>query len=125
MMSPWYSSGVVFSTFMIGSSRIGLAFLKASFKAKIAAILNASSFESTSWKRAVDDVDFDVDDLVAGDDAVRDRFFDAIYDRPGCIPSELCRRRSCFRSSMPLPRSFGLDVDDRRDRIDRDRRTAG
>ena len=33
---------------MIGSSKIGFAFLKASFTAKIAAILNAISFESTS-----------------------------------------------------------------------------
>ena len=50
IMSPWYSSGVVTSTFMIGSSRIGLAFFIASLKAKMPAILNASSDESTSWK---------------------------------------------------------------------------
>ena len=49
MMSPWNSSGVMFSTFMIGSRRIGLAFFNASFKEKMAAILKASSFESTSW----------------------------------------------------------------------------
>ena len=48
--SPWYSSGVVTSTFMIGSSRIGLAFFAASLKAKMPAILKASSLESTSWK---------------------------------------------------------------------------
>ena len=49
MMSPWNSSGVIFSTFMIGSRRIGFAFFKASFNEKMAAILNASSLESTSW----------------------------------------------------------------------------
>ena len=49
MRSPWYSSGVVTSTAMIGSSRIGLAFFIASLNAKMPAILNASSDESTSW----------------------------------------------------------------------------
>ena len=50
MMSPWYSSGVTTSTFMIGSRRIGLASFMASLNAKMPAILKAISFESTSWK---------------------------------------------------------------------------
>ena len=68
--SPWYSSGVVTSTPMIGSSRIGLAFFIASLNAKMPAILKASSEESTSWKEPSTMRDDDVDDRVAGDDAV-------------------------------------------------------
>ena len=47
--SPMYSSGIVTSTFMIGSSKTGAAFAIASLKAKDPAMWNAISLESTSW----------------------------------------------------------------------------
>src|SRR5688500_16015918 len=47
--SPIFSSAVSTSTAMIGSSSTGLAARMPSLKAKMAAILNAFSFESTSW----------------------------------------------------------------------------
>src|SRR6266496_3801686 len=47
--SPIFSSAVSTSTAMIGSSSTGLAARMPSLKAKIAAILNAFSFQSTSW----------------------------------------------------------------------------
>jgi hypothetical protein len=49
MMSPMNSSGVVISTFMIGSKSVAPAFAMASFQASEPAILNAISEESTSW----------------------------------------------------------------------------
>ena len=47
--SPMYSSGVVISTAMTGSSSTGPASLAASRQAIEPAILNATSDESTSW----------------------------------------------------------------------------
>ena len=58
IMSPWYSSGVVTSTFMMGSSSMGAAFFIASLNAKMPAILNAISEESTSWKEPKTSVTF-------------------------------------------------------------------
>ena len=49
MTSPMFSSGVMTSTAIIGSSRAGLALRAASLKAIEPAILNAISEESTSW----------------------------------------------------------------------------
>ena len=49
MMSPATSAGVVTSTFMIGSSRIGCASMKTFCRPMDAAIWNAMSDESTSW----------------------------------------------------------------------------
>ena len=49
MTSPIYSSGVVTTTFMIGSVSTGSALRIASLKAIEPAILNAISDESTSW----------------------------------------------------------------------------
>ena len=49
MMSPANSSGTVTSTFMIGSSSVGLACSMAFLKAMRPASLNDNSFESTSW----------------------------------------------------------------------------
>ena len=46
---PMKSSGVSTSTDIIGSSRIGFALRIPSLKPIDAAILNAFSFESTSW----------------------------------------------------------------------------
>ena len=46
--SASHTFGVVTSTFMIGSNKIGFAFFIASLNAKIPAILNAISEESTS-----------------------------------------------------------------------------
>ena len=66
---------------MMGSSRIGPAFLNASLKAKMPAILNASSLESTSWNVPSTTCDFDVNDLIAGIDAALDGFLDAVNDR--------------------------------------------
>ena len=48
MMSPATSAGVVTSTFMIGSSRIGCASMKTFCSPMDAAIWNAMSDESTS-----------------------------------------------------------------------------
>ncbi len=48
--SPINSSGVVTSTFMIGSKRQRSAFLQASWRAIDPAIWKATSEESTSWK---------------------------------------------------------------------------
>src|SRR5206468_3622656 len=56
--SPEYSSGVTTSTFMIGSSSTGLARLKPSLKPIEPAILNAISFESTSWYEPSNSVTF-------------------------------------------------------------------
>ncbi len=47
--SPIYSSGIVTSTFIIGSSNTGFAFFIASLNAIEPAIWNAISLESTSW----------------------------------------------------------------------------
>ena len=47
--SPRYSSGVVTSTAMTGSSSFGFARFIASLKAMEPAILKARSLESTSW----------------------------------------------------------------------------
>ena len=47
--SPMFSSGVVTSTFMSGSSSAGSALRAASLKTIEPAILNAISEESTSW----------------------------------------------------------------------------
>src|SRR5439155_1384120 len=49
MTSPRYSSGVVTSTAIVGSSSRGFARFIASLKAMEPAILNARSLESTSW----------------------------------------------------------------------------
>ena len=49
MTSPMYSSGIVTSTRIIGSSTAGLAFSTASLTAIEPAILKAISDESTSW----------------------------------------------------------------------------
>ena len=49
MTSPMNSSGMITSTFMIGSRITGSAFSKASLTAIEPAILNAISDESTSW----------------------------------------------------------------------------
>ena len=49
MMSPTFSSGMVISTFMIGSSRAGWAFSQAALKPSEPAIWNAMSLESTGW----------------------------------------------------------------------------
>ena len=56
--SPIFSSGVSTSTAMIGSSSTGWARRMPSLKAKIAAILNAFSFESTSWYEPSNSVTF-------------------------------------------------------------------
>src|SRR6266705_968683 len=47
--APWYSSGVHTSSSRMGSSRAGRAFGLTFRKARIPAILNDCSFESTSW----------------------------------------------------------------------------
>ena len=47
--SPIYSSGVLTSTFIIGSNNVAWALLQASWNAFEAANLNANSEESTSW----------------------------------------------------------------------------
>lgn len=49
MTLPWNSIGATISTVMTGSRTTGLALLKASRKAPIAARRKASSFESTAW----------------------------------------------------------------------------
>ena len=49
MTSPMYSSGTTTSTRITGSSSTGCAFFAASLNAIDPAILNAISFESTSW----------------------------------------------------------------------------
>jgi len=49
MMSPMYSSGTTTSTRITGSSSTGPALFAASLNAIDPAILNAISFESTSW----------------------------------------------------------------------------
>ena len=49
MTSPMFSSGVVTSTAIIGSSSAGSALRAASLSAIEPAILNAISDESTSW----------------------------------------------------------------------------
>ena len=49
MTSPATSAGVVTSTFMIGSSRIGWASMNTFCSPIDAAIWNAMSEESTSW----------------------------------------------------------------------------
>ena len=65
---------------MIGSSMMHLAFLSASLTAKMAAILKAFSFESTSWHEPSMMSTWHVDHLVAGDDAVEHGFL----RRPPC-----------------------------------------
>ena len=47
--SPTLSSGTVTSTFMMGSSRVGLAFSSAALNPKEPASLKAISLESTLW----------------------------------------------------------------------------
>ena len=49
MTSPMYSSGVVTTTFMMGSSSVAPALAQASLKAILPQILKAISEESTSW----------------------------------------------------------------------------
>jgi hypothetical protein len=91
---------------MIGSRMIGPAFLTASFSAKMPAILNASSFESTSWNEPSVTCDLDVDDLIAGIHAALDGFFDAVDDRRDVF----LRNRAAddlVLDSTPLPFSFG------------------
>ena len=108
--SPWYSSGVVTSTPMMGSSRIGFAFFIASLNAKMPAILNASSDESTSWNDAVDDPHDDVDDRVPGDDAV----VRALHDPVDRRLDELLRDAPAHRlvedlDALALPIRLELD----------------
>eukprot|EP01139_Manchomonas_bermudensis_P004031 Amastigsp_a16226_7.p2 type:complete len:109 gc:universal Amastigsp_a16226_7:580-254(-) len=56
--SPMYSSGVSTSTAIIGSSNTGSALRIPSLKPIEAAILNAFSFESTSWYEPSNNVTF-------------------------------------------------------------------
>ena len=109
---------------MIGSSRIGLAFLNASLRAKMPAILNANSLESTSWNEPSTICDFDIDHLVAGIDAALDGFFDAVDDRRDVF----LRNRAAddlvldFDAFAAFVR---LDLDAAHGRIDRDHRIGG
>ena len=55
-----------------------MALRQPSLKPNEAAILNAFSFESTSWYEPKVQRDLDVDDRVAGQHAVGQRFLDAL-----------------------------------------------
>ena len=49
MMSPWFASGTITTSSLIGSSRIGPAFAIASLNPSEPAILKLISEESTEW----------------------------------------------------------------------------
>ncbi len=80
-----YSLGVVTSTFMIGSSRIGPAARLASFQPIEAAILNAISDESTSWYEPSNAVDLEVQHREAGEHAALRRLPDALLHGLGIL----------------------------------------
>ena len=81
MMSPWNSSGVETSTFIMGSSKIGPDFLHRVLDGEDGRELERQFVGIDFMVRAVGDVDRDVDDGRAVDHAVEERFFDALLDR--------------------------------------------
>ena len=108
---------------MIGSSRIGVPFLKASFTAKIAAILNASSLESTVVVAAKDNVDFTIDHRITTQDTSQQCLNNALLDCGDIILGN--RAADDFVLNGMSLATFGrADVRLRRGRIDHDRRTA-
>ena len=72
---------------------------------------------------AVDDVDFDIDDRVAADDAVEDGFLDALLDGRDVFLGDGAAD-DLVLDGETLAALGGADVDDRRGRTGRGRRIA-
>ena len=84
--SPAKSDGAYTSTFMIGSRIVGRARVIASLKASRPAILNESSFESTSWYEPSNTVTRKSTIGIAGEIAAHACFLDALFDGRNELP---------------------------------------
>ncbi len=93
--SPWYSSGVVDFDLhdRLQQNRVGL--LEGVLEGEDARHFEGHFVGIHLVEGAVDDLDLDINDLVAGIDAALAGLLDAVNDRRECIPWEWRRRRSC------------------------------
>jgi hypothetical protein len=109
--SPWYSSGVVTSTPMIGSSRIGLRLLHRFLEGEDARHLEREFRRIDLVEGAVDDANDDVDHRISGDHTIIGTLEDAF----GRGLDEFLRNRppTIFVDHLDALALFvGLELDD-------------